>query len=504
MSSVSSDGLFMRFSGTASRVENAFHTGLASYRLANGTMGRATTSAPALPSTVSGSVTAVLGLTDLVHEQPGVIHRPTSATRTFPAAKAASFPHPPGSPTACSDASQAAIANGGLTDDQIGDAYGAFGLYKTGDFGAGQHIALYELEPFARSDIKTFDTCFFGASGGGQHARPAARDPGRRRPARRAGQRRGEPRRREHRRASRRARPSTSTRGRAPTATASIYDPVDPYVTMINTDRDQIISTSWGLCEQADPAGQPGLQQAENALFEQAAAQGQSVFSAAGDNGSDDCNTFETATPVAGQNPVSVDDPSSQPYVIAVGGTTIDDASTSRRSSRSGTTARSAVRTVAASRVLGRCRRGSGRRPCQGSRGREAPTTSTPTRSSKSFGFPQPTSASPAVPGATFHDPCRLVPDVSAQADEFTGAITVFEAAFGGWGTVRRHLIVDADLGGDARAGQRVGDVHGADATTSTASGSSARCCTRWRSNPGRRTGPRSTTSRPATTTSTA
>jgi kumamolisin len=42
------------------------------------------------------------------------------------------------------------------------------------------------------------------------------------------------------------------------------------------------------------PAGQPGLQAAENYLFEQAAAQGQSVFGAAGDNGSDDCNSFET------------------------------------------------------------------------------------------------------------------------------------------------------------------------------------------------------------------
>ncbi len=70
--------------------------------------------------------------------------------------------------------------------------------------------------------------------------------------------------------------------------------------------------------------GEPGIQQVENFLFEQAAAQGMSVFSAAGDTGSDDCNAFRVPQPVA---PVlSVDDPSSQPYVIAVGGTTIDDA----------------------------------------------------------------------------------------------------------------------------------------------------------------------------------
>ena len=40
--------------------------------------------------------------------------------------------------------------------------------------------------------------------------------------------------------------------------------------------------------------GEPGVQEAENILFEQAAAQGQRVFSAAGDTGSDDCNAFRT------------------------------------------------------------------------------------------------------------------------------------------------------------------------------------------------------------------
>ena len=37
-------------------------------------------------------------------------------------------------------------------------------MYGAGDLGAGQHIALYELEPFQASDVKTFDTCYFGAS----------------------------------------------------------------------------------------------------------------------------------------------------------------------------------------------------------------------------------------------------------------------------------------------------------------------------------------------------
>src|SRR5213079_3154187 len=83
---------------------------------------------------------------------------------TYAAAKAADFTHPAGSPTPCSDATNAAETFGGLTDDQIANAYGVFGLYGAGDTGSGQHIAVYELEPFAMSDLQTFDTCYFGAT----------------------------------------------------------------------------------------------------------------------------------------------------------------------------------------------------------------------------------------------------------------------------------------------------------------------------------------------------
>ena len=47
-----------------------------------------------------------------------------------------------------------------------------------------------------------------------------------------------------------------------------------------------------------------------------AAAQGQSIFAASGDFGSNDCGNTTPTTP-------SVDDPASQPYVTGVGGTTL-------------------------------------------------------------------------------------------------------------------------------------------------------------------------------------
>jgi hypothetical protein len=431
---VSGDGLLEHFSGTARHVDGAFHTRLENYRLRDGSMARATTSAVSLPSSIAGSVAAVVGLDDLVPEQPvGMVRAPASAKGEVRAATTASFSHPAGSPKACAAASAAATAFGGLTDDQIAHAYGAFGLYGGGDLGAGQHIALYELEPFLRSDIRTFDTCYFGKSGaasmlkrlnvipvdGGQPTGPGSGEANL-----------------DVEDISAMAPGATIDvyEGPSPGANGNVYDPVDGYAAIIDADRDQVVSTSWGLCEQAVQLGQPGLQQAENLLFEQAAAQGQSVFAAAGDNGSDDCNTFETPTPVAGQNPVSVDDPGSQPYVVSVGGTTIDDAASQpplEHVWNDGATGGGGGGGISESWSMPAWQREA-----------TVPGIALPGSADyanadaveKSFGYPSNFCQS-AAPGAGSSTPCRLVPDVSAQADEFTGSITVYQASFGGWGT---------------------------------------------------------------------
>ncbi len=59
--------------------------------------------------------------------------------------------------------------------------------------------------------------------------------------------------------------------------------------------------------------------QAENTLFAQAAIQGQTIVAAAGDSGSEDCNTGSGLP----QTQLAVDDPASQPLVTGVGGTTL-------------------------------------------------------------------------------------------------------------------------------------------------------------------------------------
>ena len=94
---IASDGLLIRFSGTAQRVEKAFSTGLEAYRLANGSAGQATTSAIRVPARIAGKVTAVLGLDNLVQEQPTGILR-TPRTGQPPAVTATLSYVPPGPP----------------------------------------------------------------------------------------------------------------------------------------------------------------------------------------------------------------------------------------------------------------------------------------------------------------------------------------------------------------------------------------------------------------------
>jgi subtilase family serine protease len=82
---------------------------------------------------------------------------------------------------------------------------------------------------------------------------------------------------------------------------------LDTYNRIATDNLAKQVSSSWGLSETQSSAA---LLASENAIFQQMAAQGQSVYAASGDNGAYD----NGAT-------LSVDDPASQPFVVGVGGT---------------------------------------------------------------------------------------------------------------------------------------------------------------------------------------
>ncbi|MBJ6751007.1 S53 family peptidase [Geomonas anaerohicana] len=84
---------------------------------------------------------------------------------------------------------------------------------------------------------------------------------------------------------------------------------LDTYNRIATDNIAKQVSSSWGLSE-----GESGSSflSSENAIFQQMAAQGQTVYAAAGDSGAYDNGST-----------LSVDDPASQPYVTGVGGTTL-------------------------------------------------------------------------------------------------------------------------------------------------------------------------------------
>ena len=85
---------------------------------------------------------------------------------------------------------------------------------------------------------------------------------------------------------------------------------LDTYSKIANDNLAQSVSTSWGTSE--DKTTQ-AFQKSESAVFKQMAAQGQSMYAASGDSGAYDDGTN-----------LGVDDPASQPYIVGVGGTTLN------------------------------------------------------------------------------------------------------------------------------------------------------------------------------------
>jgi subtilase family serine protease len=81
-----------------------------------------------------------------------------------------------------------------------------------------------------------------------------------------------------------------------------------------------VISISYGICESLMSAAE--LNQGSS-LFEEAAAQGQTLVAAAGDGGSTPCASYPSSTGItpAQQQALSVIYPADSPYVTAVGGT---------------------------------------------------------------------------------------------------------------------------------------------------------------------------------------
>jgi subtilase family serine protease len=283
----SPDGLSLPVTGTAAQAEDAFATDLQRVTLADGRAAYADTTAPTLPAAAAGAVQAVAGLDSLPAAAPAGLN----ATAPDPRATAT------GAPSTCASAQRAA----GRSAQSIAAAYGLDGLWAQGDVGAGTTIGLFELEPYAASDIAAYQGCY----GTSATVTPVNVDGG---PAScAAGSQCG----------GEATLDIEDVAGLVPGAQIKVFQApqtgngvLDTYSALVQDPGVQVISTSWGYCENGNSAA---FISAENTLFQEAATAGKAVFAASGDSGAADCGT---TTP-------TVDDPASQPFVTGVGGTSL-------------------------------------------------------------------------------------------------------------------------------------------------------------------------------------
>ena len=316
--------------GSSQRVSAAFRTVLSTYRDPRGVRYFSNSAAVQLPAALAPEVLGVVGLSDTVREH-SMIARAQHVRR--PAGKPSGsspgcetpyvtreqlfnevnngvvFPYGYGGGPGCS----------GLTPSQTNSIYGAPDAGPRGK-GAGVSLAVFELSAYTQSDITTWAHTFYGP----QYAPPLVNinvDGGPLTTACPSG--------------------DTCVPGYggdievnadiemqltiAPDARhILVYDApndytgqtsLDEYAKIANDDSASVVSSSWGVCENDVSAA---YVQAENVIFEQMASQGQSMFASAGDDGAFDCLGSD------GTTIVNVDDPEAQPWVTSVGGTSLE------------------------------------------------------------------------------------------------------------------------------------------------------------------------------------
>ncbi|WEG13130.1 protease pro-enzyme activation domain-containing protein [Pullulanibacillus sp. KACC 23026] len=289
-SSVYKDNLIITATGTVAQLNKAFSVDIqkAGYK---GKSFHATRKAPRAPKKVADNILCILGLSNYSNLTSNAVKQKVD------------------SPAKSKDSS---YVPGELTPQDLIKQYNVQGLYDEGATGKGQTIGIVTLADFNTQDANTFwdkmgiktkpnrisKINVDGGSGWDGYDETAI--------------------------------DVEQSGALAPDANINVYVApntdtgfVDGFAKAINDNVAQQISVSWGMSEtlitQAVEANQETPEYADvyNQLFMQAAAQGISMFAAAGDAGA-----YDTARQVDYYD-LSVDNPADSPYITAAGGTTL-------------------------------------------------------------------------------------------------------------------------------------------------------------------------------------
>ncbi|HZU66010.1 MAG TPA: protease pro-enzyme activation domain-containing protein [Ktedonobacteraceae bacterium] len=283
---VSPNGLLIDATATVAEAEAAFSVTINNYTLGSNTF-FANANPPVIPSSLSSLIASIGGLDNSVKMHPlyQVISRgkPSTGLNTR-------VPHTQTSPKA---------AQSGYGPSDLNGAYDGTALEQAGGQGNGQSVAVFELDGYQSSDVTTYFQNynlgnpsitnvtvdgFDGSAGAG--AIEVELD-------------------------------IEVVAAMAPKASQIVYEGPnttqgvnDTYNQIVTDNKAQVMTVSWGECEAQ--SGNAELQTLDN-IFKQGAAQGISMYAAAGDSGAYDCNDTNLA----------VDSPADDPYITGVGGTNL-------------------------------------------------------------------------------------------------------------------------------------------------------------------------------------
>ena len=315
------DRLLLPVSGSVAEMEKAFRTPIRLVRLPGGRIAYANSRPAVVPASAATWVTGIIGLDNLVLPRPalaGAAAAGPAATSPPPAS-----PSPAGTATAPGAGRQSAgiprachaarTTPATFTADQIARAYGFSAVYHRGFLGRGSTVALFEEADYANSDIATYTRCY--------RIKPVIR---------RVRVDGGTTIKASGLAVEEETSDIETVTGLAPRARILVYEApggslatmIDNYAAIMQQDRAQVVSSSYGYCELALAAGHLTVILAEAGIFADMAIQGQSMLAASGDAGSEQCLPFLASLHRPAYQ-LAVGDPASQPYVTGVGGTAI-------------------------------------------------------------------------------------------------------------------------------------------------------------------------------------
>jgi kumamolisin len=270
-----SNRLLLDVAGSAQVVENSFNLRMHRYRAQDGRDFHAPDNNPEVPDSIASRIVGVIGLDNAVVWHPHSFSTPIQE-RSFDPLQIGTGP------------------GSALSPDDISKAYN---LSTIASKGSGQVLGLFELDGYNESDIAAYEKYFNlpavplknvlvgGASGkAGSGADEVTLD--------------------IELMAAMTPNASQIIVYEGPNTSSGV---LSTYNRIATDNLAKQISTSWGA---AETLSSNAFLISENAIFAQMAAQGQTIFAAAGDSGAYDNGST-----------LSVDDPASQPFVVGVGGT---------------------------------------------------------------------------------------------------------------------------------------------------------------------------------------